>query len=254
MLVLERKEWLDQNRPHHRALLRTARNAHGKLPHRKTSHKSEAWIPGITCQGKKCCTNAHFFFFLWLTKSHSSLSLLSEGGFSINTFFFFWLPSDWSQALVCLPPIAFKLIIFNIFGTADYTQTWPVSVRASHMLWNNHWLGQFKSNFLHSWSQFSTSDYSQHDLNYIIKAHIQINFSKHEQLGLKHSGSHKIWYAGIFSRLSKLGYSKILWNDFKTAHKTLIFWFAVNRVTLVSPINTCICLFFSVLQKQINLI
>lgn len=169
-------------------------------------------------------------------------------------FFFFWLPSDWSQALVCLPPIAFKLIIFNIFGTADYTQTWPVSVHASHMLWNNHWLGQFKSNFLHSWSQFSTSDYSQHDLNYIIKAHIQINFSKHEQLGLKHSGSHKIWYAGIFSRLSKLGYSKILWNDFKTAHKTLIFWFAVNRVTLVSPINTCICLFFSVLQKQINLI
>lgn len=166
MLVSEKKEWLDQNRPHHRAPLCTTRNACGKLPHRKIFHQIEAWIPGITCQGKKCCTNVRFF--PWLTKSLYCLRLLSQGVLSENIFFLSAIRL-WSQALVCLPPTAFKLIIFNIFGTADYTQTWPVSVRASHRLWNNHLLGLFKSYFLHSWSQFSTSDYSQHDLNYIIK-------------------------------------------------------------------------------------
>lgn len=106
-------------------------------------------------------------FFLDLQKASTAWGFFLKV-FSLKTFFLSAIRL-WSQALVCLPPTAFKLIIFNIFGTADYTQTWPVSVRASHRLWNNHLLGLFKSYFLHSWSQFSTSDYSQHDLNYIIK-------------------------------------------------------------------------------------
>lgn len=155
---------------------------------------------------------------------------------------------------MCLHPIIFKLIIFNIFGTVDYAQTWLVAMTASHSLWNNHLLGLF--NFL--LSAFLVSIFNLRLLSawfkLYYKAHIQINFSKHEQLGFKHSGSHKIWYAGIFSRLSKLGYKKILWNGFRRAHKKLIFWFAINGVTLVSSANACICLLFSVLQKQINLI
>lgn len=159
----------------------------------------------------------------------------------------------WSQALVCLHPIGYRLIIFNIFGTADYAQTWLVAVTASHSLWNTHLLGQF--NFL--LSAFLVSIFNLRlpsawfKLYY--KAHVQISFSKHEQLGFKHSGSHKIWYAGIFSRLSKLSYNKILWNGFRTAHKKLIFLFRIDGVILVSSVNTCIWL-FSVLQKQINCI
>lgn len=154
MLVSEKKEWLDQNRPHHRALLCTTRNACGQLAHRKIFHKIEAWIAGITWQGKKCCTNVHFFSLTYKKPLHFKPSFWRCSLWKL--FFFLTAIRLWSQALVCLPPIAFKLIIFNIFGTADYTQTWPVSVRASHRLWNNHLLGLFKSYFLHSWSQFST--------------------------------------------------------------------------------------------------
>lgn len=153
-----------------------------------------------------------------------------------------------------LHPTVFRLIIFNISGTADYAQTWLVAVTASHSIWNNHLLGLFK--FL--LSAFLVSIFNLKLLSawfkLYYKAHVQISFSKHEQLGFKPSGSHKIWYAGIFSRLSKLGYNKILWNGFRTAHKKLIFWFAVNGVILVSSVNTCIWVLFSVLQKQINLI
>lgn len=106
-------------------------------------------------------------FFLDLQEASTAWDFFLKV-FSLKTFFLTAIRLR-SQALMCLPPIAFKLIIFNIFGTADYTQTWPVSVRASHRLWNNHLLRLFKSYFLYSWSQFSTSDYSQHDLNYIIK-------------------------------------------------------------------------------------
>lgn len=213
-------------------------------------------FPGENCSTKlKLRTQAShtekktlMFIFTWPIEKLLLFSLLSEGDLPEYAFFFFLTAVRlWAQAWLCLHPIVIILIIFNIFGTADYTQIWLVSMTASHSLWNNHLLGLFY--FL--LSAFLVSIFNLRLLSawfkLYYKAHVQINFSKHEQLRFKHSGSHKIWYAGIFSRLSKLGYNTILWKGFRTAHKNLIFWFAVEGVILVSSINTCISLLFSVI-------